>query len=107
LVGNSDELSGKAGRVAAVMLAAGMSRRMGTPKQLLRIERETILERTLKNVLACLAKPKIRIVPANSAQSLFIEGAIVYPQVENRHPLTFFANASAVVTALSNYIGNH
>jgi CTP:molybdopterin cytidylyltransferase MocA len=39
------------------MLAAGMSRRMGTPKQLLRIERETILERTLKNVLACLPKP--------------------------------------------------
>ncbi len=36
--------------VSAVVLAAGMSRRMGTPKQLLRIGGETILERTLKNV---------------------------------------------------------
>jgi molybdenum cofactor cytidylyltransferase len=36
--------------VAAVVLAAGMSRRMGTPKQLLRIGGETILQRTLKNV---------------------------------------------------------
>lgn len=38
--------------VAAVVLAAGMSRRMGTPKQLLRIGSETILERTLNNVRA-------------------------------------------------------
>lgn len=38
--------------VAAVVLAAGMSRRMGTPKQLLRMGGETILERTLKNVRA-------------------------------------------------------
>jgi molybdenum cofactor cytidylyltransferase len=38
--------------VAAVVLAAGMSRRMGTPKQLLRSGGETILERTLKNVRA-------------------------------------------------------
>lgn len=38
--------------VAAVVLAAGMSRRMGTPKQLLRIGGETILDRTLKNVRA-------------------------------------------------------
>src|SRR5712672_2485285 len=38
--------------VAAVVLAAGMSRRMGTPKQLLKIGDETILERTLNNVRA-------------------------------------------------------
>src|SRR6476646_3823483 len=38
--------------VVAVVLAAGLSRRMGTPKQLLRIGGETILERTLKNVRA-------------------------------------------------------
>ena len=38
--------------ISAVVLAAGMSRRMGTPKQLLRIGGETILERTLKNVRA-------------------------------------------------------
>jgi molybdenum cofactor cytidylyltransferase len=38
--------------VSAVVLAAGMSRRMGTPKQLLCLAGETILERTLKNVRA-------------------------------------------------------
>jgi molybdenum cofactor cytidylyltransferase len=36
--------------VAAVVLAAGMSRRMGTPKQLLRIAGKTVLEHTLNNV---------------------------------------------------------
>ena len=35
-----------------MVLAAGMSRRMGTPKQLLRIEGRTVLERTLENVRA-------------------------------------------------------
>jgi len=35
-----------------VVLAAGASRRMGTPKQLLRIGGDTILERTLSNVRA-------------------------------------------------------
>ncbi len=44
--------SGKQSEVSAVVLAAGMSRRMGTPKQLLRLAGETILEHTLKNVRA-------------------------------------------------------
>jgi molybdenum cofactor cytidylyltransferase len=38
--------------VSAIVLAAGMSRRMGTPKQLLCIDGETILGRTLGNVRA-------------------------------------------------------
>ena len=38
--------------VAAVVLAAGMSRRIGTAKQLLRIGSKAIVERTLKNVRA-------------------------------------------------------
>jgi molybdenum cofactor cytidylyltransferase len=38
--------------VSAIVLAAGMSRRMGTPKQLLRIDGKTVLEHTLKNVRA-------------------------------------------------------
>ena len=44
--------SGEKPGISAVVLAAGMSRRMGAPKQLLRIGGETILERTLKNVRA-------------------------------------------------------
>src|SRR5580765_6375846 len=48
--------------VAAVVLAAGMSRRMGTPKQLLRIGGKTILERTLKNVSASNADELILVL---------------------------------------------
>ncbi|MGZ4895117.1 MAG: NTP transferase domain-containing protein [Candidatus Angelobacter sp.] len=44
--------NGKQSGVSAVVLAAGISRRMGTPKQLLRIDGETMLERTLKNLRA-------------------------------------------------------
>src|SRR5215469_16305723 len=36
-------------RVAAVVLAAGMSRRMGTPKQLLRLGENTLLGQALDN----------------------------------------------------------
>ena len=38
--------------VSAVVLAGGMSRRMGVPKQLLRIEGKSLLEHTLANVRA-------------------------------------------------------
>lgn len=40
----------QATRVAAIVLAAGMSRRMGTPKQLLRLAGKSLLEHTLNNV---------------------------------------------------------
>jgi molybdenum cofactor cytidylyltransferase len=55
--------------VAAVVLAAGMSRRMGTPKQLLRIGGETILERTLKNVRASNAS-EITLVLGHLAEDV-------------------------------------
>jgi molybdenum cofactor cytidylyltransferase len=40
----------KNSRVAAIVLAAGMSKRMGMPKQLLRIAGKPVLEHTLNNV---------------------------------------------------------
>ena len=40
----------RTGRVAAVILAAGQSARMGEPKQLLGVVNTTILERTIENV---------------------------------------------------------
>jgi len=52
-----------------VVLAAGASRRMGTPKQLLRLAGETILERTLKNVRASIVG-EIVLVLGHAADSV-------------------------------------
>src|SRR5215475_8193274 len=41
---------GKPTNVGAVVLAAGSSRRMGTPKQLLRLGTKTLLDRVLETV---------------------------------------------------------
>lgn len=66
-----ESMSGKQNKtgVSAVVLAAGASRRMGTPKQLLRIGGETILERTLKNVRASSAA-EIVLVLGHAAESV-------------------------------------
>jgi len=44
--------SAKQSGISAIVLAAGMSKRMGTPKQLLRLDGKTLLEHTLANVRA-------------------------------------------------------
>src|SRR5262249_45322617 len=43
-------MKGQATRVAAIVLAAGMSRRMGRPKQLLRLGGKSLLQRTLDTI---------------------------------------------------------
>ncbi|HKR94210.1 MAG TPA: NTP transferase domain-containing protein, partial [Candidatus Angelobacter sp.] len=55
--------------VSAIVLAAGMSQRMGTPKQLLRLGGETILEHTLKNLRAS-AVSEIILVLGFAAESI-------------------------------------
>jgi molybdenum cofactor cytidylyltransferase len=55
--------------VSAIVLAAGMSRRMGTPKQLLRMGGETILGRALKNVRAS-AVSEIVLVLGHAAEDV-------------------------------------
>ncbi|HEY5028203.1 MAG TPA: NTP transferase domain-containing protein [Candidatus Angelobacter sp.] len=55
--------------ISAVVLAAGISRRMGTPKQLLSIGGETILERTLKSVRASNVS-EIVLVLGHAAESV-------------------------------------
>lgn len=66
-----ESMSGKQNKsgVSAVVLAAGASRRMGTPKQLLRISGETILERTLNNVRASEVA-EIVLVLGHAAESV-------------------------------------
>jgi molybdenum cofactor cytidylyltransferase len=62
---DSQEKSG----VSAVVLAAGMSRRMGTPKQLLRMDGKTVLERTLDNVRGSNVS-EIVLVLGHAAESI-------------------------------------
>lgn len=50
--------------VAAIVLAAGASRRLGTPKQLVRLESETLLERTVRVALEAGLDPILGVVPA-------------------------------------------
>lgn len=51
--------------VAAVILAAGASRRLGTPKQLVRLGNETLLERTVRIAHEAGLSPVVGVVPAN------------------------------------------
>lgn len=65
-----------------MVLAAGASRRMGTPKQLLRIGGETLLERTLNNVRASDVG-EIVLVLGHAAES--VEKAITAEQIRVVH----------------------
>jgi molybdenum cofactor cytidylyltransferase len=51
-------------KTAAVILAAGASRRMGTPKQLLRYQGETLIGRVVKAALAAEARPVVVVLGA-------------------------------------------
>jgi molybdenum cofactor cytidylyltransferase len=51
--------------VPAIILAAGASRRLGQPKQLVRIGGETLLARTIRVVREAAANPMLVVVGAN------------------------------------------
>lgn len=53
---------------AAIVLAAGMSSRMGTPKQLLRLGEKTLLERTLDNVRASRVDEILLVLGASAEE---------------------------------------
>ncbi|HZU31798.1 MAG TPA: NTP transferase domain-containing protein, partial [Candidatus Angelobacter sp.] len=65
-------MSAKQFRVSAIVLAAGMSKRMGTVKQLLRLGSDPILEHTLKNVRAS-AVSEIVLVLGFAAETIEAE----------------------------------
>jgi molybdenum cofactor cytidylyltransferase len=54
-------------RVAAIILAAGKSTRMGEPKQLLRLGERTVLERTLENVRAARVDEIVLVLGSSAA----------------------------------------
>ncbi len=53
-------------RFGVVILAAGASSRMGTPKQLLELEGKTLLTRTIEAALASTAWPVVVVLGANA-----------------------------------------
>lgn len=70
--------------VAAIVLAAGMSRRMGTPKQLLRVQGKTILEHTLENVRASEVG-EIVLVLGHAAEEVLKEISVERIKVVRNH----------------------
>jgi CTP:molybdopterin cytidylyltransferase MocA len=54
--------------VAAILLAAGASRRLGQPKQLLQLGGETLLERALRLAKEAGASPVVAVLGAHFAQ---------------------------------------
>jgi CTP:molybdopterin cytidylyltransferase MocA len=57
-------LSGR--KVAAIMLAAGASRRLGQPKQLVRLPRETLLERSVRTAIDAGCDPVVVVLGSNA-----------------------------------------
>ncbi|WP_353929732.1 nucleotidyltransferase family protein [Okeanomitos corallinicola TIOX110] len=52
--------------VGIIILAAGASTRMGSPKQLLYYQGENLVNRTIKNVIASVCNPVILVLGANA-----------------------------------------
>lgn len=75
-------MSGRAGPVAGLILAAGESRRMGYPKALLRFRQETFLDR-LVGLLAARCSPVIVVLGARAEEI----------RVRATRPATFVVNS--------------
>ena len=63
-----DQLSSKP-RTGAVVLAAGASTRMGTPKQLLVYQGQTLIRRAAETALASVCDPVVVVLGANAVQA--------------------------------------
>jgi molybdenum cofactor cytidylyltransferase len=70
--------------VAAVILAAGISRRFGSPKQLAQLDGRTLLEHVLERAIGAGLDPVIAVVPAWFKQPELAKGPIRW--VRNPNP---------------------
>jgi molybdenum cofactor cytidylyltransferase len=64
----------KTNAVAAIILAAGASTRLGSPKQLIRLGTETLVERTTRIAAEAGLNPIYGVVPANLPLRLAVTG---------------------------------
>src|SRR5262249_9666038 len=88
--------------VGAVVLAAGGSRRMGTPKQLLRLGDETLVRRAVKTALASRAA-KVFVVVGADHETVTAEGRdlTVTPVDNPRWPEGIGTSIRAGITAVA------
>lgn len=54
-------------KIGVIILAAGESRRMGSPKQLLKVGNQTLIRRTVDIALATELRPVVLVIGANKA----------------------------------------
>ncbi len=93
-------------KVAAVILAAGQSRRMGRPKQLLRAAGKTLLEHTLANVRASGASEIVLVLGARADEirsQTVLEGVtvVVNPEYEQGMGTSIGAGLKALSQGVS------
>jgi molybdenum cofactor cytidylyltransferase len=72
------------GPVAAVVLAAGRSRRFGSAKQLARFQGRTLLEHVLERAVAAGLRPVVAVVPVWLTRPASADPALVW--VRNAYP---------------------
>lgn len=70
-------------RVAAIVLAAGGSRRIGAPKQLLRIDGESLVRRAARTALASCCNAVFVVVGAHSDAILADLEGLAFTRVDN------------------------
>jgi molybdenum cofactor cytidylyltransferase len=83
--------------VAAIVLAAGASRRLGQPKQLLRLGGETLLERAIRMAAESGATPVFVILGAHSEQ---IRAAVPLNQLPHAIPVLNSAWAQGMASSI-------
>ena len=69
--------------IAAIVLAAGSSSRMGTPKQLLRLGRRTLLRRSVEEAMASAVRATFVVLGAEAARMREELGELPVTIVEN------------------------
>ncbi|HUG15977.1 MAG TPA: NTP transferase domain-containing protein [Thermomicrobiales bacterium] len=88
------------GRIAAIVLAAGSSTRLGRPKQLLRVSGRPLLEHTLDVVRASSLNPRLLVLGAHSRE---IEAAVSTRSFDVIHNDDFASGqASSLRTAIES-----